>query len=88
MDISFDPAKSKLNAQKHGIGLERAADIEWDNALMWHDARQDYAEKRHCAIGYIGLRLFYVCFTDRDNTRRIISLRKANQREVNRYANA
>lgn len=34
-------------------------------------------------IGYIGLRLYFV---DRAEGRRIISLRKANPREVNRYA--
>lgn len=37
-------------------------------------------------IGYIVNRLFYMVFVDRDENRRIISLRKANQREVNRYA--
>ena len=40
------------------------------------------------AIGYIGLRLYYVAFVDRADGRRIISLRKANQREVKRYAEA
>lgn len=38
------------------------------------------------ALGYIGDRLFYVVFVARVKARRIISLRKANQREVNRYA--
>ena len=38
------------------------------------------------AIGYIGLRLFCVIFVDRADGRRIISLRKANTREENRYA--
>jgi len=37
-------------------------------------------------IGYIGDRLFNVVFVERGEERRIISLRKANQREVKRYA--
>lgn len=41
-----------------------------------------------CAIAYIEDRLYYVVYVDRDNARRIISLRKANLREVKRYAEA
>lgn len=40
------------------------------------------------AIGYIGLRLYVVVYVDRNGTRRIISLRKANSREEKRYAEA
>ena len=37
-------------------------------------------------VGYIGLRLFCKVFTDRGDERRVISLRKANAREVANYA--
>jgi len=37
-------------------------------------------------LGYIGNRLCSVVFVDRAEERRIISLRKANQREVQRNA--
>jgi uncharacterized DUF497 family protein len=39
-----------------------------------------------CAFGYISNRLHYVVYVDRDDVRRIISLRKANSREEKRYA--
>jgi uncharacterized protein len=39
-------------------------------------------------IGYIGLRLYYVVFVDRAGRRRIVSLRRANSREIRRYADA
>jgi uncharacterized DUF497 family protein len=39
-----------------------------------------------CAIAYFGERLYYVVYVDREEVRRIISLRKANLREVKRYA--
>ena len=35
-----------------------------------------------CAIAYIGNRLYYVVYVDRDQSRRVISLRKANLREI------
>lgn len=54
--------------------------------MVWTDARRDYGEPRECGIGYIGLRLFFVVFVDRGGERRVISLRKANLREVKRYA--
>jgi uncharacterized DUF497 family protein len=47
-----------------------------------------YSELRMCAIAYIGNRLHYVVYVDRDSARRVISLRKANLREMKRYAEA
>jgi len=88
MDIAFDTAKNLSNIDKHGVSLAAAADIEWDDALVWSDERYNYGEPRMCAIGYIGMRLFYVVYVDRADVRRIISLRKANTREVKRYAEA
>ena len=76
-DIAFDPAKDKANIGKHGVPLTAAAAIEWDGALSWKDERQAYGEERMCAIAYIGDRLYYVVYVDRDQTRRVISLRKA-----------
>ncbi len=49
------------------------------------DDRFDYGEVRQVAFGRIGGRLFVCVFVDRGSTRRIISLRKANSREVKRY---
>jgi uncharacterized DUF497 family protein len=86
MNISVDFAKDAANIAKHGVSLGQAAQLEWDTALTWLDARHAYGEARACAVGYIGLRLFYVAFVDRTEGRRIISLRKANQREIKLYA--
>lgn len=60
--------------------------------MVWPDTRHDYGEPRMVALGYIGLRIMALVFVDRPpdkpTERRIISLRKANTREVNRYAKA
>ena len=86
LEITFDPAKDIASRAKHGVSLSAAEGIEWETALTWPDQRRDYGEPRMAGIGYIGQRLYYVVFADRDEGRRIISLRKANMREVRRYA--
>jgi len=47
--------------------------------------RKDYGERLYKALVLIGYRLHALVFTLRGSQLHIISLRKANQREVNRY---
>ena len=88
--MTFDPAKADAKVAKHGVSLSEAADFEWDTAMVWPDTRRDYGEARMVALGYIGLRIMALVFVDRPpeqpTERRVISLRKANSREVRRYA--
>ena len=86
VDITFDSAKDQANIAKHGVSLGLAAEFEWDYALTWPDTRKDYGEQRIACLGYVGLRIYAMVFVDRGDERRIISLRKANRREVERYA--
>lgn len=88
MEVTFDSTKDVSNQDKHGVSLAKAAEFEWESALTWPDLRRDYGEPRQCGIGYIGSRLYVAAFVDRAGNRRIISLRKANRREVKRYAEA
>lgn len=85
ISITFDPAKDASNIDKHGISLALASNLEWDSATLWPDARRNYGEGRVVALAPLGTRLYCVIFTDRGQARRIISLRKANDREVRRY---
>ncbi len=87
MRIVFDPEKDATNLSKHGVSLA-AAQLDWDAALAWIDDRADYGELRTVALVPIGDRLFFVAFVDRDEARRIISLRRANRREINHYVRA
>lgn len=90
MHVTFDPAKEAANLKKHGVSLLDAVDFEWETAVVWPDQRRDYGEPRMVALGYIGLRIMAVVYVDRPSEqpteRRIISVRKANRREVHRYA--
>ena len=85
MNVSFDATKDAENKLKHGISLSEAALLDWDAALTWQDARHEYGEIRMVALGSIGERLYSVVYVDREAERRIISLRKANQREFDHY---
>lgn len=87
MKVTCDAAKDIKNQEKHGVSLTEAASIDWDVALIWQDTRHDYGENRMIALVPIGKRLYCVVYVDREDERRIISLRKANYREVIQYAN-
>lgn len=88
MKITFAPAKDLSNREKHGVSLADAERLEWDTLWAMPDVRRDYGEARMIGYAYIGLRLFNIVFVDRGDQRRVISLRKANSREINRYARA
>ena len=81
MKLIFDDAKDRANQSKHGLSLSEAEKLEWDDALIWQDTRRDYGEPRMVALGAIGERLCCVVYVDREDARRIISLRKANNKE-------
>jgi uncharacterized protein len=85
MQIEFDPVKDASNQAKHGVSLALAAELEWDDALVWMDTRYEYGELRMIALAPEINILYYVAFVDRGEVRRIISLRRANRREVKHY---
>ena len=85
MQIEFDSAKDAANFAKHGVSLTVAAQLDWENALIWADTRQHYGEPRQAALGLIDDRVYFVAFVDRGDARRIISFRKANYREAKYY---
>jgi uncharacterized protein len=88
--ITFDPEKDSTNQVKHGVSLALAIELEWDTLLCKPDTRRDYGEPRQIGYAIAGDRLYCVVFVDRPagapTERRIISLRKANSREVTQYA--
>ena len=85
MRFESDPTKDQLNLDKHGVSLGLASDLDWDAALLWIDDRRESGETRILALAPWTSILYYVAFVDRGNVRRVISLRRANRREVRRY---
>jgi len=84
--IEFDEVKSRRNARERGLPFDRAAEFDWETALIVEDTRKQYPERRFETIGYIERRLYVMVFADIVGGVRIISLRKANRREEMRYA--
>ena len=87
MKYEYDTDKDATNQAKHGLALSEAEHLEWDTLWAWQDRRFDYGEQRMVGLALRGERLFCVVYTDRGDTRRFISLRKANNREKIAYAN-
>lgn len=85
MRIEFDAAKDTTNQAKHGVSLSLAVELDWEAALVWVDERFEYDEMRMIALAPKTEILYYVAFVDRGSVRRIISLRRANRREVKHY---
>ena len=81
----WDEAKRQANLTKHGVDFILMDSFDWLTADVWTDDRYDYGEVRKCALGLIGERLYYAAFTERGANRRLISLRKANERERQKW---
>ncbi|MEI7695458.1 MAG: BrnT family toxin [Chlorobium sp.] len=85
MRVKFDPVKDAANQAKHGVSLAMAGDLDWEAALVWVDERFEYGESRMIALAPQTEILYCVAFVDRGEVRRVISLRRANRREVKHY---
>ena len=85
MHIEFDPAKNERNILERGLSFERVSDFDFDTASVWQDTRKPYPEVRYVALGLLDARLHVLCFTETETGIRVISFRKANTREANRY---
>ena len=87
-EVEFDPVKDAENQQKHGLPLNFAPLVFEGPFIEEEDRRYDYGETRIVATGPIELfdgRICVVVYTWRDGMRRIISFRKANDKEVGKY---
>ena len=79
--------KLAQNVAKHGVWFDIAEGFGWERAIIRVDSRNDHPEPRLVSIGPIGNRLYVMVFSLRETAVRIISLRKANRREVKEYEN-
>jgi uncharacterized DUF497 family protein len=85
MKFTYDSVKNDSNLRKHGLPLSDASLLDWNTALCWIDERKNYGEERHIALVPIGKRLYCVVYVESKVAKRIISLRKANNREMKIY---
>ena len=85
MQYEWDENKRIWTLLKHDVDFIDAEKFQWNSAKVTIDNRHTYNEERYVAIGFIEDRLHVMAFTLRDGSIRIISLRKANKREVDNY---
>ena len=86
MRISFDPNKSSKNAIERGLPFDVVSEFDFSSALFTKDERRAYAETRYVDLRLLHGRLHVLCFTETGDGIRVISFRKANDREVRAYA--
>jgi len=85
MEIEFDPAKDRINQEKHGVGLDAASLIFATPATQWISPRLGHGEVRYIAVGLLDGVEFTCVFTLRDDVARIISVRRARHEERDRF---
>ncbi len=84
--ISYDPEKRERTMQERGLDLARAIELFAGHHYSAEDLRKDYDEQRWISVGLLDDRMVVVVWTSRGTSeRRIISMRKANEREKARY---
>jgi uncharacterized DUF497 family protein len=89
MDFEWDEEKSQACFTKRGFDFAFSVNAFIDpNRVIHEDTRHTYGEQRFQLMGLIQGRLFVVVYTLRNDSFRIISARKANQRELMRYENS
>ncbi len=89
MEFEWDQDKSDVCFTERGFDFAYVLRAFMDAGRLIHkDTRWDYGEDRYQLLGAIDGRVFYVAYTIRGTVIRIISARKANQREVNEYENS
>ena len=85
MLVTFDPAKRDATLAERGLDFADAAAVFAGLTFDWRDERADDGEVRWITIGHLTGRMVVVVWTARGESRHVISMRKANDRERARF---
>ena len=88
MQIDFDPEKRNKALAERGLDFARAGEVFAGRHFTAEDMREDYSEPRYITLGKLDERMVVMVWTPRGEVRRIISMRKANEREIANFAQA
>ena len=85
LQFEWDDGKDRLNRKKHGVSFGEARTAFYDeNALVFEDPDHAASEERFLLLGVsLRLRVLLVChcFRESESVIRIISARRATQKE-------
>ena len=85
MEVEFDATKRDTTLETRGLDMARADEVFAGATLTVEDDREDYGEDRFITIGFLDERMVILVWTPRNGACRIISMRKANEREQALY---
>jgi uncharacterized protein len=85
MEFEFDPEKRQQTLLKRGLDFSDAKLIFEEPNITLEDDRYVYAERRFLTFGKLLGRLVVLVWTSREGRYRIISVRKANDREQKKF---
>ena len=87
MKFEYDEKKSQINKEKHKIDFVEAQKLWQDEEALIVPANIVDGETRYALISKILTKCFVVIFTLRDDTYRIISVRRCRKNEEKNYEN-
>jgi uncharacterized DUF497 family protein len=85
VELEWDEAKRQWTLDNRGFDFADIARIDPASIVTRADARYDYGEQRFSSFGYLDDTLVNFVWTPRGDRIRIISMRKANDRERKKY---
>lgn len=85
IELEYDPVKRLQTLEARGLDFADAAKILAGPALTYPDDRHDYGEERWITVGLLDGRMMIVVWTPRGEKYRIVSMRKANVREQEKF---
>lgn len=88
MRIEFDPDKRSKVMTERGLDFARAGEVFAGPTVTMEDTRFDYGEPRFTTVGVLDARMVVLAWTPRGAARRVISMRKANEREIAKFTEA
>jgi uncharacterized protein len=80
--ITFDAAKREKTLLQRGMDFRRTNEVFDGLHLTRADDRRDYGAPRFISAGLLDGRLVVIVWTPRGRARRVISIRRANAREI------
>ena len=83
--LEWDNHKNRVNCEKHGLNFQDAELVFSGKTVTFKDDRHDYGEERLITLGELINHVVVIIHTERNFVTRIISMRKANEREKKIY---
>jgi uncharacterized protein len=83
--IEFDDVKREITLFMRGLDMARANEVFEAPHMSQIDSRKNYGEVRISTFGYLDDQPVFLAWTYRGSKRRIISMRRANEREIKKY---